>query len=49
MTKEERYQMLATKCLQLAQESVNPTDKALLMEMAAAWRKLAETAAQRGD
>jgi len=47
MTQEERYKALAAECLRLAQQSANPQDKALLLQMAETWRELAERAAAR--
>ena len=47
MTREEHCRRLAAECLWLAQERTNPTDKAVLLEMAQAWRELADEAARR--
>jgi hypothetical protein len=38
----EEYQQRAADCLRVAQETVDPTSKALLLEMAQAWINLAE-------
>jgi hypothetical protein len=46
MTKQERYKSLAAECLRLAQETANPSDRALLLHMAQVWLALAEKAAR---
>jgi hypothetical protein len=38
----EEYQQRAADCLRVAQETEDPTSKALLLEMAQAWINLAE-------
>jgi len=38
----ELYQQRAADCLRVAQETNDPASKALLLEMAQAWVKLAE-------
>jgi hypothetical protein len=40
----EEYQQRAADCLRVAQETNDPTSKALLLEMAQAWLNLAERA-----
>jgi hypothetical protein len=40
----ERYRRYALKCLRLAQWTSRDVDKALLLQMAEAWRQLAERA-----
>jgi hypothetical protein len=40
--KREEYQQRAADLLRIAQETDDPTNKALLLEMAQAWVKLAE-------
>jgi hypothetical protein len=40
----EEYQRRAADLLRIAQETHDPTNKALLLEMAQAWLKLAERA-----
>jgi hypothetical protein len=40
----EEYQRRAADLLRIAQETHDPTNKALLLEMAQAWVKLAERA-----
>jgi hypothetical protein len=42
MTRAEQYRRYAAQCLRVAQETSNPNDKALLLEMAQKWRELAE-------
>jgi hypothetical protein len=42
MTTPDRYRQLAAECLRLAQQVSNLTDRLLLLEMAEAWRQLAE-------
>jgi hypothetical protein len=41
-TSEEDYQRRAADLLRIAQETDNPTNKALLLEMAQAWLNLAK-------
>jgi hypothetical protein len=38
----ERYRRYAADCLKMAQSAANEGDKALLLQMAEAWRHLAE-------
>jgi hypothetical protein len=45
MTVEE-YRRNAAECLRLAQTLSNPTNRAVLIEMAHAWERLAERAAR---
>jgi len=46
----ERYRRYALRCLRLAQLIAHDGDKALLLQMAEAWRHLAERAeAQRAE
>jgi len=44
MASAEDYRRYAGECLRLAQESDNSREKALLLEMAEMWRRLAERA-----
>jgi hypothetical protein len=44
MRKSEEHQERAAQCLRLAQSMSDPTNKALLLEMAQTWVKLAEQA-----
>jgi hypothetical protein len=48
VTSRERYRQLAAECLTLAKQSQNPEHAACLLEMAEAWRELAERSA-RGE
>jgi hypothetical protein len=43
----ERYRGFAANCVRLAQQSTNPADKALLVEMAENWIRMAERADAR--
>jgi len=43
MTKVEEYLKRAAECLELAKGAKNPDDKAKLLEIARAWRELAES------
>jgi hypothetical protein len=46
----DRYEQYASECLRIAQQTDDTAQKARLLEMAAAWRRLAEAAAKRnGD
>jgi hypothetical protein len=55
MTERADFQRRAEECVQRAQESKSPEQKALLIEMAQSWLRLAEQAgriealAKRGD
>ena len=42
----ERYKQYASECLRLAQQTTDETQKARLLEMAEAWRRLADAAAK---
>jgi len=44
MPSRERYREMAAECVRIAQQSTNPEDKALLLEMADLWRRMAERA-----
>jgi len=44
MSAGERYRQYAVKCVRLAQQTKNSADKALLLQMAETWRRLAERA-----
>jgi hypothetical protein len=48
MSRADRYRQFAAECVRVAQQSSNP-DKALLLEMAAVWRRLAERASNAGS
>jgi hypothetical protein len=49
MSWAERYRGYAAECVRLAQHSPNPADKALLVEMAESWIRMAERAEARAD
>ena len=40
----ERYRRYAADCLKLSRSAANDADKALLLQMAETWRRLAERA-----
>jgi hypothetical protein len=42
MTRAEMYRSHAAECVALAQKAQNPEDRARLLQMAQAWRELAE-------
>ena len=44
MSRAEDYRRYAAKCLSLAQEISDPSDKAALVQMAQKWRELAQKA-----
>jgi hypothetical protein len=47
MTSAEEYRRLAAECLAVAQQITNPDDKAAMLEIAEACRRLAEWAAAK--
>jgi hypothetical protein len=47
MSRAEEYRRYAAECIRVAQETADPNDKALLLEMAQKWRELAERAERR--
>jgi len=47
MANDEDYQRYAEECLALAVKSSNSDDKARLLQMAQAWRELAEKRSKR--
>jgi hypothetical protein len=49
MARAEQYRRYAAECVRVAQLSTNPTDKALLLEMARKWHELAERLERRQD
>jgi hypothetical protein len=49
MSWAERYRGYAAECVRLARLSGNPADKALLVEMAENWVRMAERAEARAD
>ena len=44
----ERYKEYAAECLRIAQQTADGAQKVRLLEMAEAWRKLAEAAGRQG-
>jgi hypothetical protein len=42
MSLPDRYRMFAAECERVARQAADPNDKALLLEMAEVWRRLAE-------
>jgi len=44
--KKEHYQRMAAECLRIAHNAQDPNNKAVLVDMAAAWTRLAEQAAE---
>jgi hypothetical protein len=49
MSLADRYRQFAAECVRVAQQSSNPDEKASLLEMAEAWRRLAERASKSGN
>jgi hypothetical protein len=49
MSWAERYRGYAAECVRLAQHLPDPADKALLVEMAEKWIRMAECAEGRAD
>ena len=47
MASPEELRRYATRCLTLAQRADDPNDKARLLQMAEAWRQLADKAAAK--
>ena len=43
----DRYKEYASECLRIAQQTNDDAQKVRLLEMAAAWQRLAEAAAKR--
>jgi hypothetical protein len=43
----DRYEQYASECLRIAQQTDDSAQKARLLEMAAAWRRLAEAVTKR--
>jgi len=46
MSSADRYKQLAAECVGIAQQTSNPRDKAVLLQMAETWLKLAEKASK---
>jgi hypothetical protein len=47
MASAEELRSYASRCLALAQKAENPSDKARLLQMADAWKSLADKAAAK--
>jgi hypothetical protein len=47
MSSVKTYRGHAAECVRLAQQTTNPSDKALLLQMADSWVRLAERAEAR--
>ena len=45
----DQYKRRAAECVRMAERIDNPDDKALLLQMAETWLRLAEKAEERGD
>lgn len=46
MATTDRYKQFAAECVRVAQQTSNPNDKAMLLQMADTWLKLAEKGAK---
>jgi hypothetical protein len=44
MSRAEEYRWYAAECVRVAQQTHNPRDKAMLLDMAEKWRSLADKA-----
>jgi hypothetical protein len=49
MQPAEQYKRRAAECVRMAERTDNPDDKALLLQMAQTWMRLAERAEDRPD
>jgi hypothetical protein len=49
MATADRYRQFAAECVRVAQVTSSPNDKAMLLQMADTWLKLAEKAAKSDD
>jgi hypothetical protein len=49
MASAEEYRHHAAECLRLAQDAKTPEDRARLLQMAQAWRELADKLADKSD
>jgi hypothetical protein len=49
VNRKEHYQRMAGECLKLAHDIDDPRNKALLLEMAQSWLKLAEMTQDQGE
>ena len=44
MSRAEEYRWYAVECVRVAQQTQNPNDKAMLLDMARKWQELADKA-----
>jgi hypothetical protein len=49
MARADEYRRYAAECLRVAQKTNNPSDKAMMLEMAQKWRELAERSERESD
>jgi hypothetical protein len=49
MALADQYKRRAAECVRMAERTDNPDDKALLLQMAQTWLRLAEKAEDRGE
>jgi hypothetical protein len=49
MVRAEEYRRYASECIRVAQRIQNPTDKAMLLDMAQKWQTLAQKAESEED
>jgi hypothetical protein len=49
MSRADQYKRRAAECVRMAERTDNAEDKALLMQMAQTWMRLAEKAEDRSD
>lgn len=49
MGKSAQYRHYAAECIRLAQQAKEPSEKDVLLSMAASWRRLAEHAERMGN
>jgi len=49
MARADEYRDYAARCIRLAQGTDNPADKAMLLQMAETWRRLAQKTEQESD
>jgi hypothetical protein len=49
MARADEYRRYAAECVCVAQTTNNPSDKAMMLEMAQKWRELAERSERESD
>jgi len=49
MARADEYRRYAAECLRVAQKTNNPSDKAMMLEMAQRWLELAERSERESD